>query len=141
MTVAGSLQDITVAGFEAVYPAQPAHVADIRREVIDAARRCGAVESTVAKIRLGVSEAASNAIVHAYRDGAAVGDIHICVTVTQAHAWLCVSVRDWGVGMSPRLDSPGAGLGLSMMATVAESCEIRSPADGGTEIIMRFELG
>ncbi len=54
---------------------------------------------------------------------------------------LCVSVLDHGVGMSPRIDSPGAGLGLSLMATVSESCEIKSPAGGGTEVIMRFDLG
>jgi len=42
--------------------------------------------------------------------------------------------------MSPRIDSPGAGLGLTLMATVSESFEVKSPASGGTEVVMRFDL-
>ncbi len=125
--------------FEAAYPARPAQVAQIRSEVVDMARRYGADEGTQAKVKLGVSEAASNAVLHAYRDGSPLGEIHVCVE--HADSSLRVSVRDCGVGMSPRLDSPGAGLGLSLMATVAESCEISSAVGGGTEVVMHFTVG
>lgn len=125
--------------FEAWYPARPSEVAEIRGAVADVARAYGADECAQAKIKLGVSEAASNAVLHAYRDGLRVGEIH--VLVDRLGSSLCVSVLDRGVGMSPRVDSPGAGLGLSLMATVSESFEIKSPAGGGTEVVMRFDLG
>ncbi|MGI8424630.1 MAG: ATP-binding protein, partial [Chloroflexota bacterium] len=125
--------------FEASYPARRSEAAEIRGAVADVARAYGADERAQAKIKLGVSEAASNAVLHAYRDGLPVGEIHVLVDHFQSS--LCVSVLDRGVGMSPRIDSPGVGLGLSLMATVSESCEIKSPASGGTEVVMRFDLG
>ena len=54
---------------------------------------------------------------------------------------LAVAIRDEGVGIAPRTDSPGLGLGLAIMAHEAECCEIRAPDGGGTEVLLRFELG
>ena len=61
-------------------------------------------------VRLAVSEAVSNVVVHGYRDRATG-------TFTVSIDWgpdeLRVVVRDDGCGMQPRPDSPGAGLGLA----------------------------
>jgi anti-sigma regulatory factor (Ser/Thr protein kinase) len=127
------------AALDAVYPAQPARVAEIRRDVTTAATGCGADELALLRINLAVSEAASNAILHAYRDGAPRGDVH--VLVWHADDCLDVSVCDNGIGMSPRTDSPGMGLGLGLIAHETTTCEIRTTASGGTEVLMRFDLG
>jgi serine/threonine-protein kinase RsbW/stage II sporulation protein AB (anti-sigma F factor) len=129
----------TAAVLDAVYPARPTHLAEIRRAVTDVATGCGADETALLQINLAVSEAATNAILHAYRDRAAAGDVH--VLVQRAEDFLDVSICDSGVGMSPRRDSPGLGVGLCLMAHEAYSCEIKtSPADG-TAIVLRFQLG
>jgi anti-sigma regulatory factor (Ser/Thr protein kinase) len=127
------------AALDAVYPAKPAWVAEIRRDVTTAATGCGADELALLRISLAVSEAASNAILHAYREGAPSGDVH--VLVRHAEDCLDVSVCDNGIGMSPRTDSPGMGLGLGLIAHETTTCEIRTTASGGTEVLMRFELG
>ncbi|HEV2785701.1 MAG TPA: ATP-binding protein [Solirubrobacteraceae bacterium] len=127
------------AELDAVYPAQPAQIPQIRHAVADAAGVCGAGASTLAKIELAVSEAATNAVMHAYRDGLPQGDLS--VLVRQADEFVDVSVRDSGVGMAPRPDSPGLGLGLSLMAHLADRLEIKAPPDGGTEILLRFQVG
>jgi hypothetical protein len=44
--------------------------------------------------------------------------------------------------MSSRGDSSGLGLGLWLIASVADAVEQRLPADGiGFELLMRFRLG
>ena len=126
------------AVLDAVYPALPPRVAEIRRDVNDVATGAGADELALLRIGLAVSEAATNAIIHAYRDRAAAGDVR--VLVQQADDFLDVSIRDQGIGMSPRADSPGLGLGLGLMAHEANSFEIRTSTDGGTEVLLRFEL-
>jgi anti-sigma regulatory factor (Ser/Thr protein kinase) len=54
---------------------------------------------------------------------------------------LTVVVRDTGCGMSPREDSPGAGLGLPLIAQVAGSVSVDAPPGGhGTVVCMTFDL-
>ena len=124
--------------FDAVYPAQPAHLAQIRREVGTVATGCGADARTLAKIKLAVGEAATNVVLHAYRDDPSAGDVYVFVEL--AEKCLNVGVSDSGIGMSPRADSPGAGLGLSLMANLADRCAINAGPQGGTEVILRFQV-
>ena len=123
---------------DAVYPAQPMRVAEIRRDVANVAAIFGADETALLRITLAVSEAATNAILHAYRGDAVDGDIH--VLVQHADEFLDVWICDSGVGISPRADSPGLGLGLGLMAHEASHCEIKTSPSGGTEVVLRFEL-
>jgi serine/threonine-protein kinase RsbW len=129
----------SAAVLDAVYPAVPPRVADIRRDVNDVATGAGADELALLRINLAVSEAATNAILHAYRDRSDAGDVR--VLVCHADDFLDVSICDEGVGMSPRADSPGMGLGLCLMAHEAHSFQIKTSAAGGTEVFLRFELG
>jgi anti-sigma regulatory factor (Ser/Thr protein kinase) len=125
-------------GLDAWYPAQPPQVAAIRRAVSGIARRSGADLETLIRLELAVSEAATNVVLHAYRHERSPGRVHI--TACADHGVLDVWVRDCGSGMAPRPDSPGMGLGLSLMATEADHFEVRSADGGGTEVLLRFEL-
>ncbi|HUR85747.1 MAG TPA: ATP-binding protein [Solirubrobacteraceae bacterium] len=127
------------AVLDAVYPAQPLLVAQIRRDVSNIASVFGADQAALLRINLAVSEAATNAILHAYRDREAAGDVH--VVVQHEDHRLDVSICDDGIGMSPRADSPGLGLGLGLIAHEASCYEITCGADGGTQVAMRFNLG
>ena len=87
-------------------------------------------------IALCVTEAITNVVLHAYRNDARPGRVEIEAEL--AGAWLCVRVRDHGHGLKPRLDSPGLGLGLPLIAQISTRSEIVSSERGGTEIVMRF---
>jgi anti-sigma regulatory factor (Ser/Thr protein kinase) len=125
-------------GLDASYPAQPPQVAAIRRAVSAIAKRGGADVETLIRLELAVSEAATNVVLHAYRAPGAGGRIHVTAFVTRGA--LDVSIRDDGCGMAPRLDSPGMGLGLSLMATESDRFEVHAVAGGGTEVQMGFAL-
>ena len=54
-----------------------------------------------------------------------------------------LSVRDNGMGLVPRLDSPGLGLGLPLMAQLADRFDIFSSRDQGhrgVDVRLHFAL-
>ena len=121
--------------FEATYPSTPSGVGAMRRDVAAFATSAGMDEQGVGDIRLAVSEAATNAVVHAYRE--AEGTLVLRARVDGRE--LIVIVSDTGVGLAPRHDSPGLGLGMPLMASVTSSFSVVSTGSG-TEVRMRFSL-
>ena len=88
-------------------------------------------------VALAVSEAATNAVVHAYRSDDDHGDVRVVACARETG--LVVVVRDYGVGMSPNPDSPGPGLGLSVIGAIAAELNIERPdSGGGTRVRIRF---
>src|SRR3954453_11373112 len=83
-----------------------------------------------------VSEAVANAIMHAYRDRETPGRVRVSLGVGEDSLELAVS--DDGLGMSPRPDSPGAGLGVPLMAGFAD--EVTVECTHGTRVRARFVL-
>jgi serine/threonine-protein kinase RsbW len=122
--------------YEKSFPAVPLGVGAIRREVVALARECGLDRTDADEVALAVSEAATNAIVHGYRGDE--GLIH--VSASREGDKLRIVIADDGRGLHPREDSPGLGLGLPIIAHVAESVEIVSNG-AGTEIHMDFRCG
>ena len=88
-------------------------------------------------VALAVSEAVTNAVMHAYRDREP-GAVRIFASVGEGA--LVVIVSDDGPGMTPRSDSPGIGLGLPLIAQLSTTLEIDGD-DLGTRVIMSFEQG
>jgi anti-sigma regulatory factor (Ser/Thr protein kinase) len=123
------------------YPAVASQLPAIRRAVDEAARDLGAGDDVLLQISLAVSEAATNAVQHAYRDRAAAerGDVRVIVREGYGNS-LVVHVHDRGIGLAPRPDSPGLGLGLCLMAHESERFEIRKSPAGGTEVVLHFQL-
>jgi anti-sigma regulatory factor (Ser/Thr protein kinase) len=83
-----------------------------------------------------VSEAVANAVMHAYRDRPEPGQVHVLLELSDER--LELEVSDDGVGMGPRVDSPGAGLGLPLMAGFAD--EVVVDSCHGTQLRARFQL-
>jgi serine/threonine-protein kinase RsbW/stage II sporulation protein AB (anti-sigma F factor) len=107
----------------------------MRREVAAFAKHAGMDDDGIGSVRLAVSEAATNAVVHAYRHGQ--GDLGVRAYIDGDE--LVVVVRDTGRGLAPRPDSPGLGLGMPLMASVTSSFRVVSEG-AGTEIHMAFAL-
>jgi len=90
----------------------------------------------LAAIDLVVSEAVTNVVVHAYRDRAD-GHGRVRVAVARATDQIFVLVADDGIGMAPRSDSPGMGLGLPLIARLADSLQVRQSHEG-TQLLVSF---
>jgi anti-sigma regulatory factor (Ser/Thr protein kinase) len=108
-----------------------------RHAVTAFAREHGVPADLVGDVALAVSEACTNVVLHAYAEQA---HGRFAVDLALKDTSLCVSVRDDGIGMRPRSDSPGLGLGLPIIASTADSFAIGPSKDGGTELRMRFDL-
>jgi anti-sigma regulatory factor (Ser/Thr protein kinase) len=118
---------------QATFPGTPPGVGRLRRAVAELAQRCGLSDSMVDAARLAASEAATNAVIHAYRDKP--GDLRLEAHVEDGELRLVIA--DEGRGLAPRADSPGMGLGLPIMAQMSKRFDIVS-GPGGTEIHLAF---
>jgi serine/threonine-protein kinase RsbW/stage II sporulation protein AB (anti-sigma F factor) len=120
--------------------ATPGAVASIRHAIVAVAEDAGATAQALGAVRLAVSEAATNAVRHAYDDGRTQGEIRVMANVDGDDGQtLVVAVSDDGPGLHPRPDSPGMGLGLPLIAQSALSVDITNN-DPGLTVCMRFAL-
>src|SRR5581483_10239658 len=119
------------------YPARPESVPVARRALAEVASAAGAGGERLDEIRLAVSEALTNAVVHAYRDGA-FGHFHVTAAIASGELWVLVS--DDGRGLHAWNDSRGLGIGLSLISGLSDDFAIVTRASGETEIQMRFDL-
>jgi serine/threonine-protein kinase RsbW/stage II sporulation protein AB (anti-sigma F factor) len=110
----------------------------LRAAVAEFVTAAGVRQPHVDAVKLAVSEAVTNAVLHAYVDADEPGEVHVqtCLRDDTVH----VVVSDDGIGMMPRLDSPGLGVGLPFIADTADTLDIASGARGGTELRMSFRL-
>jgi serine phosphatase RsbU (regulator of sigma subunit)/anti-sigma regulatory factor (Ser/Thr protein kinase) len=124
------------------FAAEPGAVAAARREVTSFAAAYGAGPEVLRDLSLAVSEACTNVVVHAYRDQAGAtqtpGPMH--VTATRLHAHIEVTITDEGGGVRPRMDSPGVGLGLQIIARTACDFDVRDVPGGGAQLVLRFPV-
>ena len=118
--------------------ALPGEVARLRAEAGTFASRLGAPDALVDDVRLAVSEALNNVIMHAYPGASGRHDTR--ANADPASGLVTFSVRDYGIGFGPRPDSPGMGMGVVIMTALSHAIEIAAPADGGTEVHLTFAV-
>jgi len=117
--------------------AEPASVPRARAAVAALAQAAGATADALDDVRLGVSEAVTNVVMHAYTRSQP-GPVHISARVERRR--LVVEVSDEGGGLRARPDSPGLGVGLPLIAAVTETLQL-SNADGEpSRVAMTFDL-
>jgi serine/threonine-protein kinase RsbW/stage II sporulation protein AB (anti-sigma F factor) len=126
--------------FAASYPADPGSVAVARHAVTDYLRHLRAPATLLDDVALAVGEAVTNVVLHAHpHRSAGEGTIAIAASVVSGELW--ISVSDDGCGLRARGDSPGLGLGLAIIDTLADGVDLVTPAAaGGFEVRMRFGL-
>jgi serine/threonine-protein kinase RsbW len=122
-------------------PARPENVAVVRQALAGVCETLEAEPKVLADVKLAVTEACTNVVVHAYPNGAERAAA-IEVEAQPEGSGITVVVRDFGRGITPRAESPGLGLGLPLIAALSRTVEIRGGAEsrGGTEVVMSFSL-
>jgi anti-sigma regulatory factor (Ser/Thr protein kinase) len=86
-------------------------------------------------VLLSVSEACTNAVVHAYPDES--GDVDLGARIDGS--LLRVSIRDFGVGTDIPARSRGHGYGMLLIKAHVVDLFVRD-CDPGTEVTMTFDL-
>ena len=116
-------------------PARPSEIRGVRHDITRLVVADHLTDLQVADVALAVSEAASNVVRHAFPDDRpGMIELHVVVDAMG----VVVVVRDDGVGRGSPSADPGAGLGLSIIASLADEVAQTPRPDGGTEVRMRF---
>ncbi len=115
-------------------PARPENVAVVRHVLGALSESLGLPQAVTEDVRLAVTEACTNVVRHAYagREGT------IDVVVRSEGGDLEVIVADTGRGDGPSQDEAGPGLGLPLIAALADSLDIERSADKGSRLRMSF---
>jgi len=120
-----------------VLPAVPSGVPRARDAMTDLCGRLGLEQELADDIRLAVTEACTNCVLHSPTQGAAHPTFILDAHVEQGE--LVVIVRDFGGGL---LGAPagngGLGLGMKLIEQLSESSQVSSRPGGGTRVAMRF---
>jgi len=119
------------------FPAEAASCSAARRAACDVARAHGADDEGVNRIALGVTEAVTNAVLHAYLEHQPAPDdivVELECDADVAH----LLVLDHGLGVRPEARS--LGLGLRLMAHAAEEFDVSPREGGGTQVRMTVRL-
>jgi anti-sigma regulatory factor (Ser/Thr protein kinase) len=127
----------TSSGFELELAAETDNVPLVRHALRGLLEASGVAEERISDITLAVTEACANAVLHAYPDTS--GQFEASADLSPAGE-LVVTVRDHGSGMAPRVNSPGLGVGLPVMAAIADALEIDTPDGAGTVVRMTFDV-
>ena len=127
----------TTPDMELTLPARAENIAVVRHAFGALGEAYAVDEQILSNIRLAVTEACTNVVVHAYPDGHE-GPLEVLATLREEK--LVVVVRDEGPGIGPRPDSPGLGLGLPLIVSLTESVILGRDEDEHTEVRMTFPL-
>src|SRR6188768_690735 len=93
--------------------------------------------TVLADMKMAVTEACTNVVVHAYDEDAGMLEVEMLADETG----LTIVVRDHGSGIQPRparSEPPALGLGLPLIAALSDAFELRGSAGRGTEVRMTF---
>jgi serine/threonine-protein kinase RsbW len=127
----------TTPDMELALPARASNIAVIRHAFGALGEALAVDEEILSNIRLAVTEACTNVVIHAYPDGQE-GPLEVAAMLREDS--LEVVIRDEGPGIGPRADSPGLGLGLPLIASLTESVQLGRDEGERTEVRMTFPL-
>jgi serine/threonine-protein kinase RsbW len=130
---------------------RPENISLIRTTLTGIAEAVDLPHETLDDLRLAVTEAASNVVLHAYQGAGGPLEVDIRIAVDA----ITVAVCDEGIGIPAHVQMQGGvspepseshseskgeslKLGLSMIAALASHAEFRKRATGGTEVRMEF---
>jgi anti-sigma regulatory factor (Ser/Thr protein kinase) len=119
-------------------PAQPANVALVRQALAGLTDELGVDPARAADMKIALTEACTNVVVHAYGDEP--GPLE--VTMAVEHGRLVLGVRDRGNGLHPlpgRDEGAPLGFGLALIASLSDELGLVG-GQHGTEVRIAFGL-
>ncbi len=119
-------------------PALPANVALVRQALAGLTDELGIEPARAADMKIALTEACTNVVVHAYGDDP--GPLE--VTMGVEHSRLLLSVRDRGNGLHPlpgRDEGTPLGFGLALIASLSDELGLVGGRHG-TEVRIAFSL-
>ncbi|MDA0166314.1 ATP-binding protein [Solirubrobacter ginsenosidimutans] len=116
-------------------PARPENVSVIRHVLGAFAEALRLDDELVEDLRLAVTEACTNVVRHAYPADQA-GPVEISIQPLEEHVSVIVSDHGRGIGTSS--DTTGPGLGLPLIAAIADAVDLQSVPGGGSRVAMTF---
>ena len=129
------------------FPSQSSNEGFIRSAVACFAAQMDPTLNELEDIKTAVSEAATNAIVHAYPDR--IGKVTVKVRICTGQG-LEITVRDYGRGIpdvekarQPMFTTGGeerSGMGFTIMESFMDSLKVRSVAGRGTTVVMKKKI-
>lgn len=129
------------------FPSQSSNEGFIRSAVACFAAQMDPTLNELEDIKTAVSEAATNAIVHAYPDR--IGKVTVKVRICTGQV-LEFTVRDYGRGIpdvekarQPMFTTGGeerSGMGFTIMESFMDSLKVRSVAGRGTTVVMKKKI-
>lgn len=122
-----------------------------RNVVAGFAVECAPTVGEISDIKTAVSEAVTNAVVHAYDEENDSNLIEIAADIDDDNT-LTVSVRDFGRGIedvaearepffTTKPDAERSGMGFTVIETFMDDLEVESAPGKGTTVIMRKRIG
>jgi stage II sporulation protein AB (anti-sigma F factor) len=118
-------------------PARAQCVREARQAVSEAVAPLAERERLLDDVLLCVSEAVTNAVLHAYPRGSGRVEIEV---ESDYDDELLVVVRDTGIGLPPPSRRRAEGYGLKIIDELTRETTISKAPEGGTEIAMVFAL-
>lgn len=121
-------------------PARPENVAVVRQTLAGVADALDVSHALAADMKIAVTEACTNAVLHAYADDGFEGPLEVAIHANRQR--VTVSVRDRGPGFKPLPadhDEAPLGFGLALIASLADAFAIQG-GTAGTEVQMAFDL-
>src|SRR3954451_21645813 len=119
-------------------PARPENVSVIRHVLGAFAEALRVPDELVEDLRLAVTEACTNVVRHAYATNE-TGPVEISIEPMEEHVSVIVSDHGRGIGTSS--DTTGPGLGLPLIAAIADVVELQAVPGGGSRVAMTFSRG
>jgi serine/threonine-protein kinase RsbW len=114
----------------------------VRQALVGMADALAFDAGVLADMRMAVTEACTNVVVHAYASAGEKADDGILeIDLWAEEAGLTVVVRDHGSGIrsaDDRAETPALGLGLPLIAALSDDFEVGGRDGGGTEVRMSF---
>jgi len=118
--------------------ARPENLALVRQALNGVADVIDINSAQLGDIKMAVTEACTNVILHAYKD---LGPLEVDIDPNQER--VDVTVRDSGTGFRPKADDtrPTRHLGMPLIGALADRVEITTGDSGrGTSVAMSFTL-
>ena len=129
------MEPMTTTDVKLTLPARPENVSVIRHVLGAFAEALRLPDELVEDLRLAVTEACTNVVRHAYPPEQP-GPVEISIVPSEDQ--VSVVVADCGRGIGSSSDTTGPGLGLPLIAAIADEVELQPVPGGGSRVAMTF---